>query len=70
MADKEMDAINRVIRSERLRAVYDAPRLKQHGICPSCGKFVWRGDLRDDVSLTEYGISGLCQKCQDEYHGQ
>jgi hypothetical protein len=26
--------------------------------------------FRDDISLREYKISGLCQKCQDEIFGK
>lgn len=26
--------------------------------------------FRDDISLREYKISGLCQKCQDEFIGK
>ena len=37
------------------------------GICPECG--VYHDELRPDDSVKEYGISGMCQKCQDEYFG-
>jgi len=33
------------------------------GICVSCGS--GKGVFRDDLSWTEYMISGMCQKCQD-----
>jgi len=32
-----------------------------------CGQNI--GEFKDDLSLTEYRISGLCQKCQDEIFG-
>ena len=32
--------------------------------CVSCGKSAT--EFRDRLSLKEYGISGLCQTCQDE----
>jgi len=32
--------------------------------CVSCGKPA--AHFRDQLSLKEYGISGLCQRCQDE----
>lgn len=31
--------------------------------CPTCGKQV--GRFRDSLSRREYGISGMCQECQD-----
>jgi len=33
------------------------------GKCPTCGGEV--GDFRDELSAREYGISGMCQTCQD-----
>lgn len=38
------------------------------GKCPSCEFPV--GSFRDEVSLKEYEISGLCQTCQDEIFGE
>lgn len=35
-------------------------------VCASCGKPVFPEDFRDEVSVKEYTISGLCQECQDE----
>lgn len=47
------------------------------GLCPLCGKavdkprhnndgvFVSNGEFRDDLSIREFNISGLCQACQD-----
>lgn len=40
---------------------------KQSGVCPFCGNGV--GSFRDEISLREYQISGLCQSCQDEVFG-
>jgi hypothetical protein len=37
------------------------------GLCPSCSKPV--GTFRDELSKKEFGISGLCQVCQDEVFG-
>lgn len=37
--------------------------LKKEGKCPTCGQHI--GELKNQVSLLEYRISGLCQKCQD-----
>ena len=36
-------------------------------ICPFCGKPINFEDFRDEESLREYRISGLCQKCQDDF---
>lgn len=35
------------------------------GLCPFCGKKIKQEDFRDSISMKEYTISGLCQKCQD-----
>lgn len=32
--------------------------------CPLCRKPI--GEFRDELSLREYGISGMCQSCQDK----
>ncbi len=41
---------------------------QKKGCCVSC-KINIKG-FRDELSLKEYGISGLCQKCQDEVFGE
>lgn len=41
--------------------------LVKFGNCPFCGKRVVMLDFRDALSRKEYSISGLCQKCQDEF---
>lgn len=33
-------------------------------LCPCCSHEI--GDFRDQLSRKEFGISGLCQKCQDK----
>ena len=33
------------------------------GLCPTCDEEV--GPFKDDLSRKEYGISGMCQPCQD-----
>lgn len=40
-------------------------RLRLMGMCPACKK---EGPFKfdDKLSVTEYGISGLCQSCQNE----
>jgi len=37
--------------------------LVERGLCPSCRQPV--GIFNDALSRKEFGISGLCQKCQD-----
>lgn len=37
----------------------------ENDICVLCHKPV--GDFKDEVSRREYRISGLCQKCQDDF---
>lgn len=38
--------------------------------CPCCGKAYRLDHFRNEVSVREAGISGLCQKCQDEVFGE
>ena len=40
---------------------------KAGGQCVSCGEF--NLEFRDELSRKEYGISGLCQCCQDNIFG-
>lgn len=40
----------------------------KNSICNFCGKAV--GKLRNEVSKREHGISGFCQKCQDDVFGK
>jgi hypothetical protein len=35
------------------------------GICVSCGKPAFK--FKDEISAKEFDISGLCQKCQDDF---
>ncbi len=37
------------------------------GDCPTCGGSI--GPFRDRLSRKEFGISGICQKCQDSVFG-
>lgn len=41
-------------------------KLSNAGKCPFCRQEVQMKDFTDELSKKEYGISGLCQKCQDE----
>jgi hypothetical protein len=36
------------------------------GNCPLCGDAIHPNMFKDELSKREYGISGLCQKCQDD----
>lgn len=47
----------------------DKAKAVEEGLCPSCGNHVNFEDFRDDLSRREFDISGLCQKCQDEFYG-
>lgn len=42
--------------------------LVEFGLCPMCGNKI--EGFRDELSLKEYGISGLCQECQDLTFGK
>lgn len=37
--------------------------------CPICGTEIDESSFKDTLSLNEYHISGLCQKCQDNFFG-
>jgi len=48
----------------------DAVDAKYLGICPFCGREINpMNEFKDEKSRREYEISGLCQKCQDEFFG-
>lgn len=38
----------------------------EHGFCPLCNKPVSLNDFKNELFKKEYGISGLCQKCQNK----
>lgn len=52
-----------------LRRLFPNRSRMDDGLCVFCNKLVIIGDFRDPVSIEEYAISGLCQKCQDETFG-
>lgn len=35
-------------------------------ICPICLEKINYDDFKDTISKKEFGISGICQKCQDK----
>ena len=39
---------------------------KEKNLCVFCGKEIKMEDFKDQLSIKEYSISGLCQKCQDD----
>ena len=45
----------------------------EHSVCPNCCKPIEDPYLltcfRNDISRKEFEISGMCQKCQDEFFG-
>jgi len=40
---------------------------KMKGECPFCGKDMTHPSFRDEQSRKEFMISGICQRCQDDY---
>lgn len=46
-----------------------ATEAKEKKICVFCGKPIKMEDFKDRLSIKEYEISGLCQKCQDDTFG-
>lgn len=43
--------------------------LKRLGLCPFCAELIFEEHFRDELSLREFEISGLCQACQDKMFG-
>lgn len=39
---------------------------RAEGLCPLCAKPAKLEDMRDPLSRKEFGISGMCQECQDK----
>jgi len=33
--------------------------------CPTCGNFIHMNEFKDELSVREFQISGMCQTCQD-----
>ena len=44
--------------------------VKTPQICPFCGHEINMAQFRDVISVKEFHISGLCQRCQDEVFGE
>ena len=43
---------------------------RREGKCATCGKAVDMGSFRDALSRREFGVSGMCQECQDKIFGR
>lgn len=39
-------------------------------VCPICETEIYFRGFRDELSLKEYKISGMCQQCQDKIFGK
>jgi hypothetical protein len=49
----------------------EAADLIMSGKCVTCGSGRLRNvDFRDELSKNEYGVSGMCQVCQDKVFGE
>lgn len=63
------------MKSKEMEAALNAMSMKifgrerKSGQCVTCGKSVDIADFRDTLSVKEYGISRMCQKCQDSVFG-
>lgn len=42
----------------------------ENGNCPTCQNTIDHADFRNEISRKEFGISGMCQKCQDSIFGE
>lgn len=43
---------------------------RREGRCAICGRKVDLASFRDELSRKEFGISGVCQECQDKTFGR
>lgn len=41
----------------------------ENSFCPLCCIPIMQNEFRNTLSVKEYGISGICQKCQDDIFG-
>ena len=39
----------------------------ENGQCPACGNTIISDHFKDELSRNEFYVSGMCQKCQDEF---
>lgn len=47
----------------------DQVKKAKAGRCPMCGTPIDITTFKDELSLREYSISGVCQACQDDIFG-
>ncbi len=45
----------------------DQVDLVEKGKCPFCKKQVDPGKFKNELTLKEYSISGMCEECQNEF---
>lgn len=45
-------------------------KLVESGKCPQCKQPIDATAFRNEISLREFHISGMCQKCQDKFFGE
>jgi hypothetical protein len=48
----------------------DAVAKFENSICPFCDEEINKEDFKDELSLKEYFISGICYKCQLKIFGK
>lgn len=61
------DQPRKISRADLARMIFGHQEPAPDGACVSCREAV--GPFRDQLSLAEHRVSGLCQKCQDETFG-
>lgn len=56
---------------ELLYRTFNVNRRKtiENGDCVFCDHKIEENEFRDEISKKEYSISGMCQKCQDDFFG-
>ena len=42
----------------------------EKNVCFRCGELIKSKDFKNAISIKEYNISQMCQKCQDEVFGE
>lgn len=47
----------------------DMVKLVEEGKCPTCKEPIKIEDFTNPLSIKEFRISGMCQKCQDKTFG-
>ena len=58
--------MNEVIKNNLKSLGFEAEvMLADSGLCPFCFTAIDPANFKDELSVAEYHISGLCQACQD-----